>query len=186
MFSVFDHGKITKNGGRCGGKSCWHGAFSCKHVAKRQLRTIFTPSFSPVGGPRARPCRRCRPMARRGVPRGRVRLCSAPAIDGPAGRLVFVTICAVRHRRRGPRRKWLAHRRLRQAAVWHCKTGRIAWRNRPFGSAAGHVWQRHSAQVAARKGSCKCFSQPTPHCPDPGAAWGRVRTICLPACILMA
>lgn len=52
MFSVFDHGKITKNGGRCGGKSCWHGAFSCKHVAKRQLRTIFTPSFSPVGSPR--------------------------------------------------------------------------------------------------------------------------------------
>lgn len=135
--------------------------------------------------PRARLCRRCRPMARRGVPRGRGRLCSAPAIEGPAGRLVFVAICAARHRRRGPRRKWLAHRRLRQAAVWHCKTGRIAWRNRPFGAAAGHVWQRHSAQVAARKGSCKCFSQPTPHCPDPGAAWGRVRTICLPACILM-
>lgn len=51
----------------------------------------------------------------------------------------FVTICAARHRRRGPRRKWLAHRRLRQAAVWHCKTGRIAGRNRPFGAAAGHV-----------------------------------------------
>lgn len=119
-------------------------------------------------------------------PRGRVRLRSAPAIEGPAGRLVFVTICAARHRRRGPRRKWLAHRRLRQAAVWHCKTGRIAWRNRPFGAAAGHVWQRHSAQVAARKGSCKCFSRSTPHCPDPGAAWGRVRPICLPTCILMA
>lgn len=82
----------------------------------------------------------------------------------------FVTICAARHRRRGPRRKWLAHRRLWQAAVWHCKTGRIAGRNRPFGAAAGHVWQRHSAQAAARKGRCKCFSRPTPHCPDHGAA----------------
>ncbi len=47
----------------------------------------------------------------------------------------FVTICAARHRRRGPRRKWLAHRRLRQAAVWHCKTGRSGRPRGTFGSA---------------------------------------------------
>ena len=150
MFSVFDHGKITKNGGRCGGKSCWHGAFSCKHVAKRQLRTIFTPSFSPVGGPRARPCRRCRPMARRGVPRGRVRLCSAPAIDGPAGRLVFVTICAARHRRRGPRRKLLQKPGgcgrlpfgIAKQAVLHGETGRSGRPRGTFGSAIRRKWLR--------------------------------------------
>lgn len=167
MFSVFDHGKITKNGGRCGGKSCWHGAFSCKHVAKRQLRTIFTPSFSPVGGPRARPCRRCRPMARRGVPRGRGRLCSAPAIDGPAGRLVFVTICAARHRRRGPRRKWLAHMRLRQAAVWHCKTGRIARRNRPFGAAAGTFGSAIRRKWLRGRGVVNVFHSPRRIAPTP-------------------